>query len=1655
MSIQIPPNESIVSGITEAIRDLARLDGSLVALDKRLQKPFTIGMRGDAAIANLNQVAKAVEGVTKAASTLNSASVLPSKLDTSKYVYQAAEYEKKLETINNLMAMYSRQVDGASKEEREQQKQRVAALKVEAEKVKAAEATRRALQLEREEQRKNAEIDRQRLETLEKIHRLRASGMPNTGYTKSAPYVPVELGGGTTRQSAEDYIAMMGRRSKYINVAGRLSHGGADSTPVVTVPSAGAAKETVDQIKSSSNAVNDYGKKAKEAATQIKSLTQANKEAAHAAHLMHSGVRGVTASLGGMFLTYGKIQALMPAFAAASTVRDAVKEFANLDYQMRMSQALSEDYSVSLDKMSDSVRKVSKEFGLVPEEIAKGVRALAQAGVSAADATNTLIKDVARLSIVGEMGVQDAAVSLTGAVQAFNLDWSQGSRVVDVYTKAAAMSNASVQSITDSMKQASQVAKQYNQSVEDVGTALTALAMVNITGSAAGTAYRNMMAEISAPKGEAKKLAAELGISIFDAKTKNIQSFYDEYLPLLRSKLAEYDAQSQNYILNRLFNERGSKTVHALLRLPPEQLKSIRGGMADATGFAATAAYEANDNLRGDAKKVQAGWAALMTEVGKPAEIPLRSALKDIVKILENPEFKTTLSGMVSILANIVKAGTSVLSFFVEWGNVLMGVGAAITVAGTRLGKIPSVFDLIANSIGNARNSAGSSSTALEGVASSAVNASNAMGKSAAEGQKVASAAADMTSAAGKATEAVKAKAAAFGGAASAVSGFLLTAGKFAAWGLALEGLMWAWDKVRQHIENNPINVAIKGLEENKKWLDNYYDQTRTSAEDINQALSDFLGGKNSTTETREARRKFEDNQSKVRVIEEEVRKAKEDVELTSRAGGDPTVLLFRLHGLEKDLQRELKELERHKHELSNAEREQEFIRTQRGVLETLQADKARATDIGKGSKHLAQVDEVGGKKRGPNVKSWDDGYVGLSDLATKAREAAGALGVVAATQRKVTSIRGYDGKYDDLFVKYGKQSGVDPALLRAVMMVESRGNPNARSGAGARGLMQIMPETAKNLGITDVDKLYDPEVSIRLGAMVLAQNLKRFGNTDDALRAYNGGWDRSKWGRMKETSEYAGKVNAYYQGGDKASVAAAQSSYGKVLGFSADTFEAAFQAANKYYAGKLKEISERYELESKKLDNQVAEGSITSQGAKDRKAALERAKYVDTDAVNRAHMASLDRSVSKLAKGDNATLNREQLEDEKERLRLAIERNRVEAEGTLIKSQAGAKAIEDAQKYLENADATNVKAEMLAEIEVQKTARKREALGLSERDAYVMNEAWKVSDKYAKKIAEVVALKERMEKTGDHLTTGKEVYDRLTANEEILKNDSTTMQEKVRENAQEAFDSTKGKELAASFAKALTSKNSAQDIREWIKEEVLMKPFRMQIEMLLQPIMQQVAGFLFGGMGMGGQQGGGQGGNSAWSQLGNGLLGIALNGFTNWLVGPSTTPSNTFSNAAQTNSNYNFANNGNAGLGLHYGGVVSSPSTFSTIAHANGGVMNEFGSVPLRRYAKGGVASSPQLALFGEGSGAEAYVPLPDGRSIPVTVEGSANAGGSTVNNVSINVSVDQGGNAQSSGGGGGNSQGEALGRAISQAVQAEIMKQKRPGGALYNNGR
>ena len=117
------------------------------------------------------------------------------------------------------------------------------------------------------------------------------------------------------------------------------------------------------------------------------------------------------------------------------------------------------------------------------------------------------------------------------------------------------------------------------------------------------------------------------------------------------------------------------------------------------------------------------------------------------------------------------------------------------------------------------------------------------------------------------------------------------------------------------------------------------------------------------------------------------------------------------------------------------------------------------------------------------------------------------------------------DNNYDDIFQSAGAEHGVDPLWLKAQALAESSLDPTkVNPETGAAGISQFLPETAQKLGVDTKD----PKSSINGQARLMAENVARYKNLEDATRAYHGGTDQANWG--PKTEAYAQKVKATYQ---------------------------------------------------------------------------------------------------------------------------------------------------------------------------------------------------------------------------------------------------------------------------------------------------------------------------------------------------------------------------------------------------------------------------------------------------------------------------------------------------------------------------------------------
>jgi soluble lytic murein transglycosylase len=133
-----------------------------------------------------------------------------------------------------------------------------------------------------------------------------------------------------------------------------------------------------------------------------------------------------------------------------------------------------------------------------------------------------------------------------------------------------------------------------------------------------------------------------------------------------------------------------------------------------------------------------------------------------------------------------------------------------------------------------------------------------------------------------------------------------------------------------------------------------------------------------------------------------------------------------------------------------------------------------------------------------------------------------------------------YPLRYEQIIRTHAANYDLEPTLLAAVVYTESKFDPSARSSAGAVGLMQLLPETAKGIAVRTggarfvVGDLLDPEVNVRYGSWYLRNLIRRYGDLPTALAAYHAGpgnvdrWRAEGLGiQFPETRSYVARVLA------------------------------------------------------------------------------------------------------------------------------------------------------------------------------------------------------------------------------------------------------------------------------------------------------------------------------------------------------------------------------------------------------------------------------------------------------------------------------------------------------------------------------------------------
>lgn len=255
--------------------------------------------------------------------------------------------------------------------------------------------------------------------------------------------------------------------------------------------------------------------------------------------------------------------AMLAGFGAAAASMKALHVGSEVAENLADIQHLAGASREEITTLGTAISSLAQSSSYGPVAAAKALQVLALAGLNATDSLIAL-RPTLNFSITGGMDIEKSAESLVAITTAYGYSASGIGTVADVIAKAAAVSMASVDAMTNSFRVASVVAQQYGVTLEDSAMSLMFLSQIGIKGTAAGTAMTNFYTQMMAGTGPAMKAMKQLGLTMVDTTTNSAKPLV-QIVTELDVALRKYTYTEQLAYIQKITTNRGSKELAALL----------------------------------------------------------------------------------------------------------------------------------------------------------------------------------------------------------------------------------------------------------------------------------------------------------------------------------------------------------------------------------------------------------------------------------------------------------------------------------------------------------------------------------------------------------------------------------------------------------------------------------------------------------------------------------------------------------------------------------------------------------------------------------------------------------------------------------------------------------------------------------------------------------------------------------------------------------------------------------------------------------------------------------------------------------------------------------------------------------------------------------
>lgn len=485
--------------------------------------------------------------------------------------------------------------------------------------------------------------------------------------------------------------------------------GGAGATTGLTNATSQLAAAMV-MLTQSLNAVQSSSNRSRQAVAQH---TNAMRDA-------HAMARGLSGSLGALWVTYGNMVPLATGLAIGAAFKNVIKVGADVENVLEGIRVRGEESTENINKMRTAILDLGKG-AFAPTQVAEAFQTLIMAGLKAEQALAG-VGDALNLAVTGGTSIEKAAYTLVQVGTAMGYTANGFSAIGDTIAKTAAVSMSSVETLSEAFKQASSVGKLYGVSLNDIAVQLAALSNLGIQGSAAGTAIKNFYKELSSDAQKIRDTFKAIKLPQLDLRDSagNFKPLID-VVGKLSESIGKLNSIEQSTALQRLSNERGLRDLVPLMELYNQktkdgsnELQKLYDRVADHAGYSARSALMLSMTAE---KQIESVWNTLkstLAETFKSVEPQVSLLARSFKSAFSSPEFKNGLVAITNALSGLfltiaqnlplivglvtlltgLKVASSIVGVFQSLGTAIAGVataftagtGAAATIAGSLTG---------------------------------------------------------------------------------------------------------------------------------------------------------------------------------------------------------------------------------------------------------------------------------------------------------------------------------------------------------------------------------------------------------------------------------------------------------------------------------------------------------------------------------------------------------------------------------------------------------------------------------------------------------------------------------------------------------------------------------------------------------------------------------------------------------------------------------------------------------------------------------------------------------------------------------------------------------------------------------------------------------